>query len=402
MTNLITKVPLVAVYLYSINDKKKKEALTSFMLSNAFADCRKVETLKKTEASVKHNKAVIKTIKAEGDDLIDCVDIYKQPALNHPLLKNHTIQLKPSGTETVSGVQDEIFQSWSRNGECPDGTIPIVRRTQGFEHPPSKTMPQFEPNKFELIPPPHHEYAQVSLYGGEYYGAQAGFNVWNPAAYNEDNSIAQIWVVRGNGKALNSVEAGWIRMNPRDNRTLLFTFWTGDGYQSTGCYNLECPGFVQTSKKFALGVPISPISGYNGKQYDTFISIYKNTNSGHWWLQVQNEAIGYWPDTILPNLRGSAELVSWGGEIYDSQAEGHHTSTQMGSGHFPDEGFGKASYVRNLQYMDDSSPLTFKDPAGLLTSVTKPSCYNLIVKDKTPDMGTHFYYGGPGFSATCP
>lgn len=29
----------------------------------------------------------------DGGDLIDCVDIYKQPALNHPLLKNHTIQV---------------------------------------------------------------------------------------------------------------------------------------------------------------------------------------------------------------------------------------------------------------------------------------------------------------------
>ncbi|KAI5336881.1 hypothetical protein L3X38_016150 [Prunus dulcis] len=88
----------------------------------------------------------------------------------------------------------------------------------------------------------------------------------------------------------------------------------------------------------------------------------------------------------------------------------------MGSGHFPEEGFGKASYVRNLLYMDDSSPLTlqkklatitiicvtFKDAAGLQTFVSKPSCYNLNVKDKTPNMGTHFYYGGPGFSATCP
>ena len=129
--------------------------------------------------------------------------------------------------------------------------------------------------------------------------------------------------------------------------------------------------------------------------------MFQNTDSGHWWLNVGNEAIGYWPDTILPSLRGSAELVSWGGEVYDSQAEGHHTSTQMGSGHFPDEGFGKASYVRNVQYMDDSSPLTFKDPAGLLTYATKPSCYNLIVKDKTPNMGIHFYYGGPGFSAAC-
>ncbi|KAI5336883.1 hypothetical protein L3X38_016152 [Prunus dulcis] len=374
-------------------------AIASFMLSNGFVDCRKVETVKTDQASVKHNKSVLKTIKGEGDDLIDCVDIYKQPALNHPLIKNHTIQLKPSEIETVSGVEDGVFQSWRLNGECPDGTIPIAR-TKAFEHRTSKPMPHYDSNKFVFVPPPNHEFAQVSLHGGEYYGAKAEFNVWNPAAYNKDNSLARVWVGRGSGKALSSVEAGWIRMNSRDNQTLLYTFWTGDGGQS-GCYNLECPGFVQVSKKFTLGGPMSPVSSYNGAQYDIFLSIYKNTDSGHWWLNVGNEAIGYWPDTILPGLRGSAELVSWGGEVYDSQAEGHHTSTQMGSGHFPDEGFGKASYVRNVQYMDDSSPLTFKDPAGLLTYATKPSCYNLIVKDKTPNMGIHFYYGGPGFSAAC-
>ncbi|KAJ0513884.1 putative neprosin activation peptide [Helianthus annuus] len=26
-------------------------------------------------------------------DIVDCVDIYKQPAFDHPLLKNHTIQV---------------------------------------------------------------------------------------------------------------------------------------------------------------------------------------------------------------------------------------------------------------------------------------------------------------------
>ena len=29
----------------------------------------------------------------EDGDIIDCVDIYMQPALDHPLLKNHTIQV---------------------------------------------------------------------------------------------------------------------------------------------------------------------------------------------------------------------------------------------------------------------------------------------------------------------
>ncbi|KAL5993920.1 hypothetical protein ACLOJK_038277 [Asimina triloba] len=37
--------------------------------------------------------ATIKTIKGPNGDVIDCVDIYKQPAFDHPALKNHTIQV---------------------------------------------------------------------------------------------------------------------------------------------------------------------------------------------------------------------------------------------------------------------------------------------------------------------
>ncbi|KAL6009417.1 hypothetical protein ACLOJK_022646 [Asimina triloba] len=37
--------------------------------------------------------AAIKTIQNEVGDIIDCVDIYKQPAFDHPALKNHTIQV---------------------------------------------------------------------------------------------------------------------------------------------------------------------------------------------------------------------------------------------------------------------------------------------------------------------
>ncbi|KAK7813939.1 hypothetical protein CFP56_004133, partial [Quercus suber] len=38
------------------------------------------------------NKPALKTIKSPDGDIIDCVDIKKQPAFDHPLLKNHTIQ----------------------------------------------------------------------------------------------------------------------------------------------------------------------------------------------------------------------------------------------------------------------------------------------------------------------
>ncbi|TXG46641.1 hypothetical protein EZV62_027863 [Acer yangbiense] len=38
------------------------------------------------------NKPAVKSIKSEDGDIIDCVDINKQPAFDHPALRNHKIQ----------------------------------------------------------------------------------------------------------------------------------------------------------------------------------------------------------------------------------------------------------------------------------------------------------------------
>ncbi|RZC58906.1 hypothetical protein C5167_006207 [Papaver somniferum] len=42
------------------------------------------------------NKAIIKTIKVDKGEIIDCYDIYKQLSINHPSRYNHTIQMRPS------------------------------------------------------------------------------------------------------------------------------------------------------------------------------------------------------------------------------------------------------------------------------------------------------------------
>lgn len=34
-------------------------------------------------------------LQSEDDDIIDCVDIYKRPAFDDPLLKNHMIEVTP-------------------------------------------------------------------------------------------------------------------------------------------------------------------------------------------------------------------------------------------------------------------------------------------------------------------
>lgn len=108
----------------------------------------------------------------EDGSTIDCIDIYKQPAFDHPLLKNHKLQMKPSSLlqekMTMSSLElteeDEIILSNSKSKSkfrgCPSGTVPI-RRTQKEDliranlplrhYPP---MPNALPSDF--TPPTRH------------------------------------------------------------------------------------------------------------------------------------------------------------------------------------------------------------------------------------------------------
>ena len=48
-----------------------------------------------------------------------------------------------------------------------------------------------------------------------------------------------------------------------------------DASKRTGCFDLTCPGFVQTSSEIALGAAIYPISIPGGLPYQITIYIYK-------------------------------------------------------------------------------------------------------------------------------
>ncbi|XP_042949735.1 uncharacterized protein LOC122281923 isoform X3 [Carya illinoinensis] len=52
----------------------------------------KVEDLELDRRLKLINKPAIMSFQTEYGDIVDCVDIYKQLAFDHPLLKNHTIQ----------------------------------------------------------------------------------------------------------------------------------------------------------------------------------------------------------------------------------------------------------------------------------------------------------------------
>ncbi|CAN6860502.1 unnamed protein product [Brassica oleracea] len=379
----------------------------------SFRPKREIQKLRKVEEYLKRiNKPSIKTIHSPDGDVIECVPSHLQPAFDHPQLRGQKpldLPEMPSIAIANETTNEENFnQLWSQSGECcPIGSIPM-RRTTKTDVLRARSVRRFGRRLKKPIRRDSsgggHEHAVVFVNGEQYYGAKASINVWAPRVTDAyEFSLSQIWLISGSfGHDLNTIEAGW-QVSPElygDNYPRFFTYWTTDAYQATGCYNLLCSGFVQTNNKIAIGAAISPRSSYNGRQFDLGLMIWKDPKHGHWWLQLGNGLLlGYWPVFLFSHLRSHASMVQFGGEVVNSRSSGGHTGTQMGSGHFADEGFEKAAYFRNLQVVDwDNNLLPL---SNLHVLADHPACYN-IRQGKNNVWGTYFYYGGPGRNPRCP
>ena len=87
-------------------------------------------------------------------------------------------------------------------------------------------------------------------------------------------------------------------------------------------------------------------------------------------------------------------MIEWGGEVNNADYKQGSTTTEMGSGHFADEGPRKAANFDNIYTVDANNKS--HDPTRLEVVVEKPKCYNLLAG------ASSFYYEGPGKSAACP
>ncbi|XVE70964.1 hypothetical protein DITRI_Ditri10aG0111900 [Diplodiscus trichospermus] len=376
------------------------------------------------------NKPAVKSIQSGDGDIIDCVDIQKQPAFDHPALRNHTIQMRPSVVFSTKNESSKpvVFQTWQRSGSCPKGTVPIrrVRRQdllratsveQFGRKPPlvfsaSNTTDQkgsgfFSVNNtnVRLGPLVNRSAAILVTVGYNYIGAKGDINVWNPNVESpEDYSTAQIWLKGGPGDNFESVESGWV-VNPNlygDKLTRFFAYWTTDAYKTTGCFDLTCSGFVQTSSDVALGAAIDNWSKEGGQQFYISIGIYLDPQTSNWWLHFGNDiVVGYWPaGSLMFYLKTSSTLVEWGGQVYSPNVKKTpHTKTAMGSGDFASGLWGNACFIDNVRIVDYS--LSLKYPEWVGTWADEYYCYTAYNYVK---YGAYpvFYFGGPGQNSLCP
>jgi len=98
-------------------------------------------------------------------------------------------------------------------------------------------------------------------------------------------------------------------------------------------------------------------------------------------------------------LADGATQVSFGGEIYQP-ALSPHTSTDMGSGRFPEDGFRAAAYQRSLRMISPENAWQPITPDRLI-AVERPDCYLLGRLEHDESWGDYFFFGGPGRSEAC-
>ncbi|RWR94031.1 NEP-interacting protein 1 [Cinnamomum micranthum f. kanehirae] len=141
-----------------------------------------------------------------------------------------------------------------------------------------------------------------------------------------------------------------------------------------------CSGFLQSTSKLALGAVIPP-STYGGEQRAMNVSIYWNSAApGNWWLSINNEPVGYWPGSLFKSMNGKAQYIQWGGQVYRPTPGETYSSTQMGSGHWPKEGFGKAAFFDKCSYypLKNDKGLIPTTPYPCTSKVSKSGCYDMV------------------------
>ncbi|KAM4062991.1 neprosin domain-containing protein [Hirsutella rhossiliensis] len=349
---------------------------------------------------------VVKTISSANGQVIDWIVPESQGKIaNRP-------PPPPKGNRSAQPVDIEtlIPRDPAMNG--PKGTVPILR--SGGPTPPIKRLP--EPGDDGAGA--NQTSAKASYAGQHWYasssqavanrGGGATFSLFQPYVQTgSDFSLLQTAVIRGNGTGpvMQTVEAGWINYPNQVQPPHLFTYFTTNGYSGDGDglggWNREHAGWVQIDGLIYPGVPFAPVAIDGGAQYEVEIGFF--LFEGNWWLWVLDRWIGYYPGSLFARnvaapdtLAAGSDRINFYGEIFNSGPQ--MTTTDMGSGEFPERGFGHAAYLHNIIYLDaDNGRVSYDFDGSAQIIVSDSDRYRIQPSFKSGgSWGSYFYVGGPG------
>jgi hypothetical protein len=238
-----------------------------------------------------------------GGSYFDCVTIRSQPTVRDRGIR--TIATPPpraapgprtarhAGRALASPLTLGHKDRFSHAISCPAGTIPMRRITlAGMTRFP--TLAAFlakgpRGSGRAQIPPAFDQHRWAIGYQYVYNdGGNAWLNVWNPEG---DFTLSQQGYIGTSASgAGQTIEGGWIHYpNKFGYNSALFIYWTSNSY-SNGCYNLDCPAFVQVNRSIPLGASFSQYSTYGGPQVGFGMQWYYY--QGNWWMVTIRKCCG--------------------------------------------------------------------------------------------------------------
>ncbi|XP_023635171.1 uncharacterized protein LOC17880777 [Capsella rubella] len=338
--------------------------------------------------SAKH----IKSIKLSKNVIYDCMDIYKQPSLLHPLLKHHNVQMKPSGWD--SQLENRLVNKRHKKRiHCPSGTVPILRT----KNKNVLYSQEYSKNHFNFLTAqyPGTHIAGVRTEGKNIYrGVGARISTYDLSIGKDQSSSAHTYVATQSNDDSNSIQVGWMINERLFGNKQPWSYGSWLGKHGSGCFNVQCPGFIQVNKENPISEPLSNV------QDPLSFSIHQDKETKNWWLTNIKPfgiriVVGYWPNELFNVLRDGADFVGYGG-IVTSDPRG--PSPPMGNGRLPniDDRLWSGS-IDHLNIIDSNYTIVGANDIKSVPLVDSNKCYDVYYRGYVDDdVGVSLSYGGPG------
>jgi hypothetical protein len=227
-------------------------------------------------------------------------------------------------------------------------------------------------------------------------GMQGSFTVERPVVQGDVNlgyhSLAAMYIgTIKNGQINDGVEVGWA-VAPvvyTDGEPHLFAFVAKNGSQNAACWPQpsQCGWVAASGTTYHLGDYLQP--AYGADIENPFGIVY---SGGNWWVNFDNQWIGYFKGSFWGGGFTHGTIVAWYGEVETIDAPDGGGCTYMGDGTYGTQP-GSAK-IGALGYWT-------RNASGIHNHWAHPTADNKYGNSIFYNMGNHlkaswFTYGGPG------
>lgn len=197
------------------------------------------------------------------------------------------------------------------------------------------------------------------------------------------------------GATVSRDRANWNDSTPRI-RVEFFTRGATATGDNVGGWDGLVSGFVPAAgRPYGPGAAVT-VSTIGGAQFESRFEI--RLTGGNWWIGHNGNWLGYYPGKLFNLINKTSCQAHWYGEVFDP-SPASWTNTNMGSGRFASEGYGKAAYYRDPFYVDAAGVAHWPENTLVVPTVDS-RCYSTgALQSAAAPWERSFFLGGPGGEA---